>query len=352
MKPETSEYLPETEEHQPKKVFQLAPVEEDLNVRAPQLRTQVRRDHALTAGAKVLYDHLSDYTFLSRVSPARGIVEMTKPRLASELGITSRTILRQARELETKRYVWTKTFWFAGFEMTRWYLRGLADSQQELFQGADPRFSKVNGHRARTVRATNGQFCPLEGSTVEMAEKPQKSRLNGHKCPAPTDTNVPRRGTPVSRGEGHLCPAPRDTSVPRRGTSVSGHAGQSCPATRDNPVRHQGTPVSGYKETPETFKESGETFKRLSKRPGGEGQLNERQNERRKENEFMTFCLEVLTKPEMDSNGGMWRTLFRQNGGKAWRVLREVQAVLKERPAEIRRSRGAYAMDLWRRFSD
>src|SRR5436309_15608385 len=87
---------------------------------APILRSQVRGDAKLSNGAKVLYTHLSDRQFYKKLSPATGIVDMTKPRLAQELVCGLSTIRRLAKELEAQNWVSTSTFYYCGFEMTRW----------------------------------------------------------------------------------------------------------------------------------------------------------------------------------------------------------------------------------------
>src|SRR5207253_1144091 len=77
--------------------------EEDLSFAAPRLRRAARMDRDLTDSAKVLFDHLTDLSFLPSVSPARGVVTMSKRKLAEELHSSGRSISRRRVELEAKR---------------------------------------------------------------------------------------------------------------------------------------------------------------------------------------------------------------------------------------------------------
>jgi len=68
------------------------------------------------------------------------------------------------------------------------------------------------------------------------------------------------------------------------------------------------------------------------------------------EDDFMLLVLQLVGKPDMSANGGLWRTLFRQNPSKGWRVMNDLRETLKDRPDEIRTTPAQFAMDLWKRF--
>jgi hypothetical protein len=54
-------------------------------------------------------------------------------------------------------------------------------------------------------------------------------------------------------------------------------------------------------------------------------------------------------KAEMDANGGLWTNRYRENPGKARRVLNDVERQMKEgRSPE--KSLGAWLTDTWKRF--
>jgi hypothetical protein len=328
---------------------------------APRLRAAVRRTKNLSEGAKVLFDELTDLSFLNSVSPQRGVIEMSKKLLAWELHVSDRTVTRWTRELEAARFIWTRTIWKGGFENTLWHIRGMANPQTELFDRPDPRWGTPRGRRARRperdgagrfMKAPNGQICPLDAFTVKPAEKPDLSPAYGQECPRPGDTSVPGQGTKMSPAKGQICPLPTDKNVREPGTPVSAVRGQNCPQPTDSRVPGQGTGLSESKETGAIKdREPGvpKAINRLGNRSGeGEGTG---------ENEFMLLCRDVFGAKEMtkggpkgEGNGGLWRTLFRQNPDKAWRVIRDVKATKIDRPTEIRKSAAAFAMDLWKRF--
>ena len=229
------------------KIFTLNRPELDLNSLAPQLRNKVCCIGALTTGARMLYCYLSDQSFLKSVSQARGTVTMSKEKLGYAFGVAERTVRRWGRELEAIRVLWTRVYWHGGFELTTWYLRGLADEQQELWKDADPRYGRSRAareHKRVTDRGVNGQFCPNTQGTVETTEKPQKSGVNGHECPVTSDNPVRRQRTAVSEGSGQSCPWSPDNPVRGLRTILSVVSGQSCPWPRDIPVRRHRTILS------------------------------------------------------------------------------------------------------------
>ena len=178
------------------KIFTLQPVGEDLNSVAPQLRGKVCCNPKLTTGARMLYCYLSDQSFLRSVNQgSMGTVTKGKGKIGRELGVNERTVRRWARELEELRFAWTRVYWHAGFELTTWYLRGMADEQLEIWKDADPRYGRsraAESHQRAAVRGVNGQFCPNAEDAAKTSILPQKSAVNGHKSPLTTDN--PDRG--------------------------------------------------------------------------------------------------------------------------------------------------------------
>ena len=134
MNPTTSGYLADDDQNQDKDQ------DEKLKSLAPRLRTLARHSKLLTDGAKVLFDELTDLSFLNMVSPRRGVVRISKKALAEDLGVSDRTITRHAHELEEARFIWTRTTWMGGMEITVWYIRQMADEKAEHYFRADPSF--------------------------------------------------------------------------------------------------------------------------------------------------------------------------------------------------------------------
>ena len=60
-------------------------------------------------------------------------------------------------------------------------------------------------------------------------------------------------------------------------------------------------------------------------------------------------CGPQVQEKEMTNWGGWWRNRYREDAGKAKRVLAEVRSMLRE--GKIRRNPGAAAQDLWKRFA-
>lgn len=356
----SNEYLPDSAESvngsEHKKAFKLTPVEdENLASLAPRLRHAARTSKEISLGAKVLFDHLTDLSFMRSVSPGMGIVTMSKPKLASELKTSARSIARWRAELESGRFIWTKVFWKGGFELTNWFIRGMANAQAEFWnQGADPSYGPAKTRtRRNSARGNHGQFVRAVITPPESTEMPAKSHVNGHTRPVTTDTDDHRLRTPVSRVTGQPCPLPTDTGVRSHGTPVSVATGQIRPGPRDTDDPAHGTEVAQLRSL-ETVMEQGEVLKRLSNR--AKAATDERAKAARDlENSFLELCLEVFGGKEMKQggpdgkgNGGLWRILYRQNAQKAFTVVRETRAVKLENPQVLKTNWAAYAMDLWK----
>ena len=153
-----------------------------LHSLAPILRCQVRGDSALTYGAKVLYTHLSDRQFYKKISPATGVVDMSKARLAQELVCCVSTIQRQAKELEAQNWISTSTLYYCGFEMTRWFLRGICDDQLSLFDGHDPRVVRPDRKERRLPqRGEMGKFASTPVNPVHSGQSSPFGANGGNK---------------------------------------------------------------------------------------------------------------------------------------------------------------------------
>ena len=327
------------------KKFGIVPMQdENLSSIAPRLRYQVQTDAGVPDGAKVLYCFLSDQSFLNSVSPSRGVVTMSKLKLAEHLKVSSRTIARNGRALESKRFVWTRIFWRGGFELTNWYLRGLADSQTEMFDNADPSWgrTRIHGLRSRqTARGSNGQFCPHGGPRPETADLLEKSHVNGQQRPRATVKIDRCQRTVASVVNGQQRPLSTDSSVRGHGTVASVDNGHFRPLTTDNPDRGQRTAVSELEESP-VVKEHGESSLNSSAGlPARKSRLGER--------EWLQDLGYIVGPKELANWGGRWRNRYRENPDKARRVLAELRSMAREK--RITRNAGACADDLWKRFA-
>jgi len=339
------EYLPDDK---PQKKFNIVPAQDEeqseTNI-AIRLSRECRHSNKVGEGPKVLFEELKDLWFWPKVRDNQGAVVMSKPKLSERLQVSAKTIARWKEELEANRFIWTKTFFKAGFELTRWFIRGLSNSQNELFSDnwTDPSFgrSRPGKSRRKFQQGTNGQFCPKTKNT----EKPAKSAGNGQNCPSTMDSSVPWPGTDLSVDHGQNCPSPRDSSVRHQGTDLSIPKGQICPNPTDKTVHGQGTELSELSSA-SSINQGEVPSKRLSKRAGAAVSVNGlTPRERDSENDFLEHCRQVLGDKEMEENGALWRTLFRQNKQKCWACLNETRSMARE--SRIKTTAARTMMNLW-----
>lgn len=337
------------------KVFGIVPAEEELSSIAPRLRRAARMDRELTDGAKVLFDHLTDDSFLMSVSPARGVVTKSKPKLADELNCSVRSITRYEHELSLRRFIWTRTFWRGGFELTNWYIRGMAKAQQEFWQDSDPSWGRSRSGQRRSIqRGPNGQFCPYGDPRSESTDLLGKSAVDGQPCPSTTDSPDRWPRTAVSLDKGQPCPLSTDSPDREQRTVLTVDQGQPCPWPTDTTDRSQRSAVAGFKES-QDVKESleGTSIKRST------GFDRAKKAFKRKkptaENRFLDEVEETLDtwragegESELSGSGAWWRLAFRARPNLMQRVLAEVRVMIKE--GTIRESPGKAAADLYSRW--
>ncbi len=145
-------------------------------------RKEVRRNENLSSTAKLLFDALTDDSFLGKYSVGFGIVRIGKPSLADELGCSVPTITRCQTEL-TPGEIWTRNGWYEGHEITIWFLRGVASNQLEFDQFTSgvtraPR-TKV-APRVERPRNGHGHFCKLVDPPDLLEKQEATADLTGH----------------------------------------------------------------------------------------------------------------------------------------------------------------------------
>jgi hypothetical protein len=328
--------------------------ETNLGALVPQLRMTARRSRLISDGAKVLYDDLTDLSFLDSVSPFRGVVDMAKAKFAREFGLDPATIRRRANELESTGFIWTRTYWEGAIEITRWFIRGLANVQMELYRDyPNPSYGSsktmARKERPQPPRNRHGQFCPHGESREESAESPRKSASIGQDCPEPSDKIARSQRAELPVANGHIYPLATDISARSHRAELPVANGQNCPTAMDNSVRSPRAEVPEHRSL-ETVTESGESSKRLSNRagraPGNGTGLNLTAREKESENDFLAHCEQVLGRREMEGNGGGWRIYFRINKAKAWACLQETRSMATE--GRIKTTPAKTMMDLWK----
>ena len=145
-------------------------------------------------------------------------------------------------------------------------------------------------------------------------------------------------GNPYRHADGRYSKVEPFAEVPANTASLPS---TGPPSTANVAVGHG--QVGGPKESPESASGVGEAVKTVSPakerlKVNGEG-----------ENDFMLECLQLFGKKTGEDWGGYWRTLYRQNSGKARRVIAAVREDLASKSIS---NPGGYALDLWKRFAD
>ena len=335
--------------------------DEDITSIAPRLRYQVQTDGELTDGAKVLYCFLSDQSFLRSVSPHKGVVTMSKLKLAEHLKVSVRSVARHGRELEARRFLWTRIFWKGGFELTNWYLRGLADSQSEMWDDADPSWgrTRIRGRRSRPVtRGSNGQFCPYGDETPEIADLLEKTVVDGQPCPGATVKIDRCQRTAVTVVNGQPCPVSTDSRDRCQRTAVTVVNGQPCPSSTDRIDRSQRSGLAELEDTP-SVKGVEESQNLNVQRVNAFRGSNEKAAKKiAAVNGFLLEISETMDtwkpgsgKRELANSGAAWRKLFNQDPDKVRRVWADIRAGVKE-GRRFSNNPAAAAMDLYKRLPD
>jgi hypothetical protein len=361
-------YIPSADEQKQTKAFKLAPVEtpeeeaRDMVLRqvAPQLRRQVREDERLSAPAKFLFDALFDDCFWRKVGGnGTGQVFADIRTLADRYKHDEKSIRAWRDELIEAGWLWVNYEW----PMTEWRITPLMPAptdykhkkavQMALGRAAADSVGKYTdtprtaGNGQKT--SDSGQSPTGNGKTSRQAREANPPSVG--KSPAERGNLYPQVVGQVPTGDGIGSHDVRDTFPQATGQVPTGDGIGSHGRQEPNPKARQfassGHGKSGARETAlGELERVGEAEpQRLDNRACAPGS----------ENDFLEMCLEVMGNKEMrqggpkgEGNGALWRVLFRQNPQKAWRVMEETKAVKRERPLSLKKSWGAYAMNLWK----
>jgi hypothetical protein len=312
---------------------------EALLATMPKLRRDCSRDPRLTnhVGAKWLFGQVSDLTFIEDFGGQRdGRLFMSLRDMSKLFHVHRNTLAAWRQKLSDTGWIWFIERW----PRCEWGICGICN-QPELFP---PNFESVG----------------YGGVPAEQAQLPETSKSadlgqNG----LPDRPAVPAEQATLAGGTGMSGRTSRPV-LPAEQARLAGGTGQTgrtsrpvWPAEQARLAVLQATDAgaAGRIEESPGNKEVGRPDKAVNRVGRGKRAFKAPRRVTDDENGFLQVCLGVLTKPEMEENGGLWRTLYRQNTGKAWRVISELQRMLKE-GVEIRTTPAKTAMDLWKRFSD
>jgi len=286
----------------------------------------------LPIGAKLLYCWLADNSWMRCFGgePGGSAISISVSQLQQWLRVGERSISRWTSLLIERGYLWLGKKPIRNSHAQNVYHLSVSeappgdgtqmhfDTWGNPYRHADGRYSKVE------------PFAEVPANTASLPSTGPPSTANvavghGQRGGGPRPTR-PRAGANQAVGHGQRGGGPRPTRRRATANVAVGH-GQ----------------VGGPKESPESASGVGEAVKTVSPakerlKVNGEG-----------ENDFMLECLQLFGKKTGEDWGGYWRTLYRQNSGKARRVIAAVREDLASKSIS---NPGGYALDLWKRFAD
>jgi len=348
------EYLPpETEpkqEHQ--KVFSLARVEDDTKL-ILETRMQCLTDHHLTFGARCLFTLLFDLALNPFINDSRGIVTASVEKLATLLNAGEASIGEWKKMLVERRYVWIRAHYMPNtWPMHTFSITALVSPDKRLLGkptgdglwGNGQRRSKLLSEGAMDQKLIRTKKGPKQPNTSKIEEISTAGSENHGLSGSETD---PGRIRNRSGQDQKLIRPGSETDPGRiRKHSLPGSENRGCPDQKTGVIR----------ESLEGVKGSGEhSLSCLTAEKGSKGTKAEQCSgstalkvDLDREREFLQRLGEITGPKEMANWGGRWRNRYRENPGKAIRVLAELKSMHKE--GSIVRNAGAAADDLWRRF--
>ena len=327
-------------------------------------RMAVLTNRNLTDGARALFTLLLDLALDPRSwHRRRGQVCISNTQLRERLFRSARAIYGWTKELEEERCIWVSKLGRPNMQpMNVFHITDLVPRQDRGPELAgDGMYG--NGYRQphmQIPKGARGGTCTKRHYLFDQYGKPLSAQVPANEAPtrktcgwppqnlrgtpAQNDICPPQnlRGTPAklagaTRTKRHMPPAQNDTTPPQKPavsieSQVPDQEVQETPLsclTAEGSV--QETPIQQFSGSP------------ALKRKGGE-------------NGFLEEMARVLARfnpkqaeEEMVNWGGRWRNRYREDANKAWRVMAELTAMIKEN--RITRNAGACADDLWRRFA-
>jgi len=191
---------------------------------------------------------------------------------------------------------------------------------------------------------------------VQTAKNPKMGAPNGNfgdlGAPKKGSCQYPKTGAPNSPLREQAIPENGSRELPKRGVASSQKGELAIPENGSSQLPKTGAGSSQKGGSKESLKEPRleKKIPRAFNRDNRSSEEGETGGKKAGEDDFMLLAMQTFGKPEMANNGGLWRTLYRQNSDKAWRVINDVVQTLKTNPTEIQTTPCKFAMDLWGRF--
>lgn len=357
-----------------------------------QLREQVClcTDVTLTTFAKLLFCRLTDMAFKESFRRGDGVLDCSKKFLADDFGCCTDTVTRATRDLEKTGFIWTKTIWHGGFELTRWFIREWADDSKEYGAHSGSNFGRKlgTGVNRNANRDEHGKFvgnpdstrakfrkwlASQEGSlgggqgspggvqggdpaangadgtphiSQESTVKAKIRRVHGQESAGSGLTSQPGQGGLVHRDHRQESALTGLTSQPGHGARISPDRADPSALTRRKNQPGHGGGMSGLNTLRDGYYEVDHS-KRLSNRSKAPARNRRRLDPATQE--FMARCREVLGMEEMRRNGGLWLTNYRTDKARALAVINDTAEAVKTR--RVKTTAAACAVDFWKRLS-
>lgn len=349
------------EEHQGK-VFSLKPATDPdtLSILDARRRALAEPNERLNRSMKACFCEILDRALHPVFFDSKGVVTISDTVLAQVFGVSNRTIYTWKRKLEDSGYVWLTQKWKSNmWPITTYHLTCLHKPRRDEKTDADGTYG---GGRLRSSPVSPGLGARKPG-------QPQLA-LPGSRQSPPDTKSEEMQGTSGQTGK-TLRPKPEENFGSEPKAASGGSRRNDRAGAEENfgsePKSASGESRSQLRPTPEADCRHIETQKqlesplesptRLGNRPQSD-QVGPIIKARRKpsddENDFMATCLAVFGTKEMrqggptgNGNGGLWRTLYRQDAEYAWKVMQETRTAKLERPGTIKKGLPQFAMDLW-----
>jgi hypothetical protein len=232
MQNDTSEYLPQESESRPhKKVFQLAPVEDDLTGIILSVRLRVIEDKTLHLGARLMFVYLLDLSLRRTMNVRPGVVTISQTKLAEKFGVSHRTIYNWKWQLSQRRLVWCSsqpmpnTWPIDTYHIEAIHGRDYFDSKTSV-EG----FWGNGGRRSRPETSGNGAREPGQTILPGITKKPAPTPPVGNGLPTGGGDTKSADLQGISAAAGNGLPLSAAMGCRRRPQWVAGAARNGLPA--------------------------------------------------------------------------------------------------------------------------
>jgi len=248
-----SEYLPNGK----KKVFTLAPVEDDLTFTILNVRRHVLEDQELGNGAKLLFVYVLDKSLNRNLNSQPGVVTISQTKLAEVFGCSQRAIFAWKLALVARGYIWMSRRSMPNTWPIDTYHVTAINPPSSWEEKTTHEGLWGNGERRLAdpplgAREPGQIRLPLPGSRLpgrrrrpKTAKTPDFSGVAGTKLPVSPERSFRCPRNVASGGTGSQLPAAPEENFRRPPNVASGDTGSQLPAAPEENFRHREGEVGG-----------------------------------------------------------------------------------------------------------